>query len=223
MKVVAADIASVSDYTAAAVLAVSPDDPRRYWLASLSRWRDKYPVTVSRLVALARLHPDAVLVIDATGVGRPVLDSLRAALPARAVWGVTITGGKGVNRGQEANDLSVPKQDIVGAVQVLLQEKRLQWPREIPLLRELQGEFAKFRMQTTKALNPTFGAETGHDDLVLAVGLGCWLGEHLPKPLADVEGLVYGPFPDHPDQTPAATTPEAVARDFPHLFGDDPR
>lgn len=133
MKIIAADIASVSDYTAAAVLAVSDDAPRRYYLSALDRWREKYTVTGERLAGLAHRHPDAVLVIDATGVGRPVLDALRDALPSRAVYGITITGGRSVNRGRVAGDVTVPKADLVGALQVLLQTRRLSWPRELAL------------------------------------------------------------------------------------------
>jgi hypothetical protein len=96
MKIISADLASVSNYTAAAVLAVSNNSPRRYYLSALDRWRDKYTVTGELLAGLARRHPDAALVIDATGVGRPVLDALRDALPGRAVYGITITGGRSV-------------------------------------------------------------------------------------------------------------------------------
>lgn len=221
MKIIAADIASVSDYTAAAVLAASDDSPRRYYLSALDRWREKYTVTGERLAGLARRHPDAALVIDATGVGRPVLDALRDALPARAVYGVTITGGRSVNRGQAAGDVTVPKADLVGALQVLLQTRRLSWPRGLPLLRELQGEFAAFQVKTTPGLRESFEGKGSHDDLVLALGLGCWLGEHLPAPLADVEGLVLGPFPE--PRTPEPKTGwEAIAADFPDLFTAGP-
>jgi hypothetical protein len=196
VKIISADIASVSDYTAAGVILASGDSPRRYHLAALDRWREKYTVTVDKLANLARRHSDAIIVIDATGVGRPVLDSLRAALPARAVYGITITGGRAVNRGQSPGDVSVPKADIVGAVQVLLQNRRLTWPRELPLVRELQAEFAAFQMKTTPALHQIFGGVGSHDDLVLSLGLGVWIGEHMPEPIRNVEELVIGPFPD---------------------------
>lgn len=217
MKIIAADLASVSDFTAAAVLAVSDDYPRCYYLSALDRWREKYTVTGERLAGLARRHPDAALVIDATGVGRPVLDALRDTLPGRAVYGITITGGRSVNRGQAAGDVTVPKADLVGALQVLLQTRRLSWPRELPLIRELQGEFAAFQPKITSALHQTFSGKGEHDDLVLALGLGCWLGEHLPAPLADVERLVLGPFPD------AAVSEQktgwvAIADEFPESF-----
>ncbi len=149
-------------------------------------------------------------------MGRPVLE----ALPSRAVYGITITGGRSVNRGQAVGDVTVPKADLVGALQVLLQTRRLSWPRELPLIRELQGEFAAFHPKITPALHQTFGGKGEHDDLVLALGLGCWLGEHLPAPLADVEGLVLGPFTE-PRPDPKAGW-EAIADEFPALFAADP-
>lgn len=84
-------------------------------------------------------------------------------------------------------------------------------------IRELQGEFAAFQSKVTRALNQTYNGKGEHDDLVLALGLGCWLGEHQPAPLADVEGLVLGPFPDAVESNLKLGW-NAIAHDFPELL-----
>jgi hypothetical protein len=98
----------------------------------------------------------------------------------------------------------------------------LTWPLGLTLLHELQSEFAAFQPKITPALQQTFSGKGEHDDLVLALGLGCWLGEHLPRPLADVEGLVLGPLLDTEESGPK-TAWEAVADEFPDLFSADSR
>lgn len=223
MKIVAADIGKTSDFSVTAVVLGSPTVPREYHVSKLDRWRsEKYQVTIQRLVALAARHPDAVIAVDAGGVGRPVLDLVRDALPGRKVYGIISTGGRNVNAGQEPGDVCVPKGDLIGCLQVLLQAKRLTYSPSLPLCRELQSEFQRFEMRTTKALNLTYEAASGHDDIVAALALACWVGEQAPQPLTDarVTGLVLNALPD-PDPVKPRTRMEALALDFPHLFGGD--
>jgi hypothetical protein len=74
--------------------------------------------------------------------------------------------------------LHVPKKELVGAVQVLLQGRRIKFapvPRREVLLKEL----LTFKVRVTAAANETFEAwrERDHDDLVLAVALAAWQAE----------------------------------------------
>lgn len=224
MKIVAGDIGKQSDYAVAAVLLGSPrtaNAPRAYHVSELDRWRgEKYQHTVRRLVALAEKHPDALVAVDAGGVGRPVLDLLRDALPGRKVFGIVSTGGRNATTGAEPGDLNVPKADLIGALQVLLQNKRLTYSPGLGLVRELQSEFQRYEMRTTKALNLTYEAATGHDDIVSAVAIGCWLGEQAPQPLSDarVAALVLNEPEAAPEPTKYPTRLDELANDFPDLF-----
>src|SRR5207249_5557674 len=83
-----------------------------------------YPVIVSHVQGLLQRPPlsqQSALVVDATGVGRPVVDLLTQARLAPVA--VSIHGGDQVTH--EGHHWRVPKRDLVAVLQVLLQTERL--------------------------------------------------------------------------------------------------
>jgi hypothetical protein len=135
---------------------------------------------VSRLVAdvrrVAGVSPR--LVVDQTGVGRPVVDMLRDA-GHRTLNAVTIHGGDQATR--EGSAHRVPKRELVSILQVLLQAGRLQVAASLLEAETLTKEMLAFKVTLTASGHDQYGndwRENPHDDLVLAVALGCWLGEH---------------------------------------------
>jgi hypothetical protein len=120
------------------------------------------------------------LVVDATGVGAPVVDLLIQA--GTSPVAVTITAGETVSRDGAA--YRVPKRDLVSVLQVLLQSGRLKIADAIPEARLLVQEMLAFRVKITTNAHDTYGAwrEGAHDDLVLAVALACWYGEQYAPP-----------------------------------------
>jgi hypothetical protein len=122
-----------------------------------------------------------MLVVDQTGVGRAVVDMFTDAMRGRVnrdFCPVTITAGHEVTH-SERGQLRVPKKDLVGALQALLQTRRLRVAKALPDAAVLVRELETFRVKVTEAANETFGAwrEGQHDDLVLAVALAAWMGE----------------------------------------------
>src|SRR4051812_29784985 len=122
--------------------------------------------------------------MDATGVGRPVVDLLReAGLDPVAV---TIHGGDQVIRGHE-REYRVPKRDLVGSVQAALQTRRLRAAEAVPGWPTPKRGLGNFKAPITPGGHDTYGAgssgddwrEGAHDDLVLSVALGIWYGEYL--------------------------------------------
>ena len=138
-----------------------------------------YPAVAARagavLAALRGVGASAELVVDATGVGRPVVDLLRAA--GLAPTAVTIAGGEAATR--EAGGYRVPKRDLVGALQVLLQQERLHVAQGLPEAATLVPELLDFRVKLSDAGHDSYAAwrEGSHDDLVLAVALAVWRAE----------------------------------------------
>ena len=232
MFVIGVDLASQQDWTALSVLETKSSSGRRSMLCgALQRWRASYPDTVERVAAIAqrRAFRDAVLAVDQTGVGRPVVDMLRVALPGRKIIGVTITAGSVATKGEHKDDIRCPKKLLVSTLQVLLAERRLTFSGEMPLLPTLQSELQNFKVKITASANETFEAwrERDHDDLVLSVGLAAWVGENLPAPLSDarVAGLVLN-APTLSGKELAAgegvrSRMEQLAEDHPALFAGE--
>lgn len=142
-----------------------------------------YPDVVRRVATLLAL-PDlagAELVVDATGVGRPVVDMLHAA--GLYCTAVTITGGSTVTDNGWAK--GVPKRDLVSALQIHQQAGRLKVSSKAPEVATLVRELLAFKVKITDAGNDTYGTrrEGSHDDLVLAVALACWKAERPTEPL----------------------------------------
>jgi hypothetical protein len=203
------DLGQVSDPTALMVLKRSmaftaAGLPRRnrqggltyaYEARHIARYRGvPYPEIVRKVSTLIR-HPALGrmprLAIDATGVGRPVVDMfLDEDMPCE-VYPITITAGDEARRdGWNHTNVRaywVPKNELVSAVQALLQSGRLkvarippppETPNAEPLDETFRKELLDFRAKITAAANKTFEARTGkNDDLVLAGAMAGWLGE----------------------------------------------
>jgi hypothetical protein len=184
------DLGQAADFTALAIAerteGPDPANPNRrvplFAVRHLQRWArgTAYPEIVEAVRTLAGVPPlpGCTLVVDATGVGRAVVDLFRAARPALPcrLRAVTITAGQHAAAGAAGE--TAPKKDLVACLQVLLQSRRLAIAKELPDAAVLRKELQHFKVKVTTAGNETFEAwrERDHDDLVLAVALACWAG-----------------------------------------------
>ncbi len=110
------------------------------------------------------------VVLDATGVGQPVLDLVRERLKDVAVTGVILGAGERAELGLP--EARVGKAYLVSRLQVLLQTGRLRLPRT-PEGLALVEELLNFEIRVDQAGQDRYGAfKVGtHDDLVVALGL----------------------------------------------------
>lgn len=191
------DLGQANDYTALSILEkVAAEDAVDYHLRRLERIRgEPYPGIVAKVQALMRskaLQQSAVLVVDATGVGAPVVDSFRT-IGLNSV-NVFIHGGEKVTH--EGLNYRVPKRDLVAVVKLLLQNNRLRASNNLKLGPLLQEELLNF----TYKLNPltahdSYGCwrEGQNDDLVLSVAMAAWYAEHGPKPQPSLGLITLNP------------------------------
>lgn len=183
------DLGQASDYSALTIVEEQPGpgDPvlhirhlHRFALAT------SYPRICEYVAGLLQREPlfgSTDLVVDATGVGRPVVDLLRryGCNPI----GVTITGGDAVAR--DENGYRVPKRDLVSILQVLLQQERLK-SAQLPGVEVLMAELQNFRVSVNAATgHDSYGAgpagswrDGEHDDVVLATALAAWFAVAAP-------------------------------------------
>ncbi|HZC05348.1 MAG TPA: hypothetical protein VE338_06880 [Ktedonobacterales bacterium] len=148
-----------------------------------------YPDVVARVRSIAeRLTPRPELVVDGTGVGRPVVDLLRGGeylLHPVAI----VSGGKA--RASEGW-WHVPKRDLVAGLVVLFQRGELRIAASLRDADALANELLNFRVKVSNSGNESYGnwRDADHDDLVLAVALACWrAARSLPGQLAGVRAL----------------------------------
>lgn len=200
MYLIGLDLGQAADYTALAIARRRGEgDAAAYELPWLERYPlgTGYPAIVqavtARVAQLAEQEPAALraLVVDHTGVGRAVWDLLVRARPPASLVAVTITGGDRATR--EGDLWRVPKRDLVGAAQVLLQGRRLRVAAALPEAGALTQELLNFRVTITASAHDTYAAwrEGDHDDLVLATALACWAGETpgvRPRPFSYAAG-----------------------------------
>jgi hypothetical protein len=185
--IVGVDLGQAADYSA---LVVAEHTDQQYRVRHIKRWAlgTGYPAIVASVQAMllrAPLLGHSALIVDHTGCGRPVVDMLRQA--GLALLAVSIHGGDNVSF--HHMDYRVPKRDLVGAVQVLLQQGRLQIAEALPLTPILTSELQAFRVKIDpQTAHDSYSAwrERDHDDLVLSLGLCCWWGEYSQRKQAGV-------------------------------------
>ncbi|MGD1073524.1 MAG: hypothetical protein ABSB15_25715 [Bryobacteraceae bacterium] len=136
-----------------------------------------YPEIVERvreMVTGAELSGQCALVVDATGLGAPVVQMLRSARLGCEIAAVTMTGGD--KESQRGNDFNVPKRDLVAGVQVLLEKQELRIARTLEGARALIEELVDVRATVSVKGRVRLGADGygEHDDLAIALALACW-------------------------------------------------
>lgn len=186
MFYVGVDLGQRRDHTAIAVL--ERWDAGRPFLTPVMRCLEtRYPervplgtpytsvvARVRRLVQDEKLAGQVAVVVDATGVGAPVVDLMRSARLGCEVTAVSITGGERTS--QTGSVWNVPKRDLIAGVQVLLERGELKISRGLRDSRALVKELLDVRMTSTGAGKVRLGADGGgeHDDLAIALALACW-------------------------------------------------
>ena len=168
MFVIGADIGQAQDPTALAVIESGPGLRLRY-IERLPLGLS-YPKVVERIERLGQDLPGAVLVLDATGVGRPVFDHL--AKDGHAPIGVVITSGRAVR--QDGGLWRVPKVELLRPLVTSLEAGRLKVAKAIPDAAALVRELQAFTVTFSKQGHAGFAGRGAHDDLVIATALAVW-------------------------------------------------
>ena len=138
-----------------------------------------YPAIVSRIKDLCDSpqlkKAEKAVVIDITGVGRPVWDMLNKTGFHFKINGISITGGSQVT--EDHDIFNVPKRDLVTALQLAFQNGDLKMARDLPNSDVLVKELTNFKVKINLNGHDQYEAwrEGVHDDLVLSAAMGVWL------------------------------------------------
>ena len=180
MITIGVDVGQASDPTA--VIAIESDLPSKMhtvrWIESVPLGTP-YTAVVDRLVEVderCRAEGDTAMVVDYTGVGRPVLDMLRSRLRG-GLHGVTISGGAAATS-NGPHETVLPKRDLTTALEVVMQSRRLIVVKGLQGSRDLRHELKHFTFAINARGRDTYEASAGSgDDLVIALCLAVWLAE----------------------------------------------
>src|SRR5262245_51566109 len=184
------DLGQSQEFTALAVLEracaydeeMRPREPAQYAVRHLERFPPgtPFPAVGARVAALFATGPlgNGTLVVDQTGVGKPVVDLLRKAQPKAYVRPVTVTVGHHAVADEHGGWL-VPKKELVSTLQILLQSRRLLVAEALPEAATLVRELTNFQAKVVLVVDDPYVAwrEGAHDDLVLAIAIAAWEAE----------------------------------------------
>jgi hypothetical protein len=125
---------------------------------------------VKDIASAPALDGRCTVILDATGVGAPIVDLLkRAGMRARVVP-VTITPGDRENSNGSA--FRVPKRDLIAGLQVLFEDPKFEMPRTLAYAKPLIDELARMKATFSPAGHDRYNGDK--DDLVLALSLAWW-------------------------------------------------
>lgn len=171
------DLGQKQDYTALSVIErVEIESGIEYHVRYLDRFPlgTLYPDIVRQVIAkLSRLEGTYDLIVDATGVGIPLLDMIKE-MELRPI-GVWITGGDIVNPRQYG--FTVPKRDLVSNLVVLFENNRLKIAKDLKDIDQLLHELHNLkRKRNISTGHDSYEAwrESDHDDLVLSIAVALW-------------------------------------------------
>ncbi len=166
---IGADLGQAQDPTAIAVAEVQRPEIHVRHLERLPLGTP-YPKVVDRIGVIVDRLPGAALVVDATGVGRAVLDQMREA--GLGPVAVTITGGRFTS--YDGTMWRVPKKALLRPLVATTEAGRLKVAKGLREAEAFQREFLAFQRQITESGHSAFEGVGEHDDLVIAVALACW-------------------------------------------------
>jgi len=138
-----------------------------------------YVAIVERLRGMLsheKLSRQTAMIVDATGVGTPIVQMMQQA--GMAPIGVTITTGSVVTNGKMGG-YNVPKSELVSALNLVFQARRIKVPTALKLKAEFLKELERFKVTVSNTGINTYEAAVAsvHDDLVLSTAMGVWYAE----------------------------------------------
>lgn len=156
---------------------------------------------------LLRCPAGTELVIDGTGVGKPVADLFKwhGVTP----WCVTATAGIEQTIDTAARTANVPKLVLISRIQSLLFEGRTKVHEEIEDAAAFLAELRDYRVEYTASGHMTYNAKAGrHDDMVSAAAVAAWrLSDGAVgwgPPSAELAAMVLGLGGSYPGPAPWA-------------------
>jgi len=126
------------------------------------------------------------LIVDQTGVGRPVIEMMERE--GLSPIGITITGGHEVSK--TVDGYNVPKKEIVSAFLVMAQSAQFHVSKKLKLAEDFRKELEAFKVKMNiRTGHEIYEGEGEHDDLVLSVAIALWYAHSFDPQMNTLESL----------------------------------
>jgi hypothetical protein len=132
-----------------------------------------YQTICDRILTISDKLPGVThLLVDATGVGRPVVEMMQRT--KLNPLGIMITSGREANASEIG--WNVPKRDLVSALMVMYQSGQIKVAASLQLAPLLAQEMMNFTAKVSNKGTDTYEAHRSgeHDDIVLAMAQAAW-------------------------------------------------
>lgn len=180
------DLGQSADYTTLAGMLPPASAADKYRFPTYQRLALglNYPTIVEKIAEVAKRSAEkrrTAVVVDRTGVGRPVVDMLRkelAGVENVVVYAVSIGSGTAAKR--DGKNFVVPKRDLIGSLMVLLESGRIGIAPTLQHAAALEKELAAYREKIKKSGHVAMEGVGAHDDLVIALALATWFATRAP-------------------------------------------
>ena len=166
------DLGQASDPTAIAIAEKRTQETQIRHLERLPLGTS-YPLVCARITELSKALPGSRLIVDGTGVGRAVVDTLESAGLSPIV--VTITSGQNVR--WEGNRIWIPKAMLLSPLVTGLEAGTVKIANGLPDATALIHEMKAFMVTRGERGHVGFEGKGEHDDLVIAVALALYRPE----------------------------------------------
>ena len=122
-------------------------------------------VRSASILRLTPVSPHRTLVVDASGVGAPIVELLRKAHLPATLAPITITGGSASHPDRISGGSLVPRRDLLTALRLLFEHGRLAIAPHLHDRQALETELARLADQV---------ATDHHDDLAISTAMAAW-------------------------------------------------
>lgn len=136
---------------------------------------------LARNVRIIKPRDALVLAVDATGLGRPVVEGIADELRQRGVRcglsAVVLTAGERLKGQLGDSEVRLSKAVMVSNLVGLLEAGRLKFPQSHPEAAALERELLAYQIRVSQNGADSYEGRGEHDDLVVALGLatiGSW-------------------------------------------------
>jgi hypothetical protein len=160
--VIGVDLARLQDFTVLTVM----DRARRH-VVDLARFTQvHWDVQINRIINLARAYNFATLVVDSTGIGDPIVQTLESA---------------GMNVVPYKISSHIAKSQLIDKLRLSIEQQRISYPRDLPHFNLMLKELETYEYEISAGGVTRYSAPRGYyDDCVISLALATWVADSDP-------------------------------------------